>query len=215
MAVDAAGDLFVADSLDPYIVELSPPAVAAVPSPLGGLAATAISGTLTGLKSGTTYYFRAVASAAGGTVVGSAEPFTTLTQTAASPAPPELIGNVVVSQSRHRTTFTLKFAAPLDSATADNRHLYRVKASVTIPLGKHGEIVYYVKTLKIRSVVYDTALDSVTVALARPYRGAVEVRIKPGLEAADGASTTKRINAIVFGASRRPRLIDWRREKST
>ena len=120
-----------------------------------------------------------------------------------------------MSQSRHRTSFTLKFAAPLDSATADNHHLYRVKEGVTILRGKHGATTYYVKTLKIRSVVYDAALDSVTVKLAKPYRGAVEVRIKPGLEAADGASTTHRINAIVFGPSRRPRLVDWRLEKST
>ena len=133
VAVDAAGDLFVADSLDSYIVEISPPAIAAVPSPLGGSSATAISGTLTGLKSGTTYYFRAVASAAGFTVVGSPESFTTV------PAPPQLIGSVGVSQARKETSYTLTFAAPLDPASAGNPGLYRVKQGVTKLVKKHKE----------------------------------------------------------------------------
>ena len=68
VAVDAAGDVFVADTGNNRVVELSPPTVAATPSPLTGSTATAVSATLTGLTPGTTYYDRAVASSAGGTV---------------------------------------------------------------------------------------------------------------------------------------------------
>ena len=78
VAVDATGDVFVADYLHNRVIEVSPPTVAATPSPLTGTAATAVSGTLTGLLPGTTYYFRAVGSSPGGTVVGPTESFTTL-----------------------------------------------------------------------------------------------------------------------------------------
>ena len=50
------------------VVELSPPTVAATPSPLSGTTAKAVSATLTGLTPGTTYYYRVVATGAGGTV---------------------------------------------------------------------------------------------------------------------------------------------------
>ena len=65
VAVDAAGDVFVADNGNNRVVELSPPSVAATPSPLGGSTATAVSAALTGLTPGTTYYYRAVAASAG------------------------------------------------------------------------------------------------------------------------------------------------------
>ena len=78
VAVDATGDVFVADYLHNRVIEVSPPTVSATPSPLTGTAVTAVSGTLTGLLPGTTYYFRAVGSSPGGTVVGPTESFTTL-----------------------------------------------------------------------------------------------------------------------------------------
>ena len=81
VAVDAAGDVFVAELFSTPVVELSPPTVAATPSPLTGTTATAISATLTGLTPDTTYYFRAVAASAGGTVAASASSFTTTTTT--------------------------------------------------------------------------------------------------------------------------------------
>ncbi len=78
VAVDAAGDVFVADRDNLRVVELSPPTVAATPSPLDGTTATAVSATLTGLTSQTTYYDRVVATNAGGTVAASAGSFFTL-----------------------------------------------------------------------------------------------------------------------------------------
>jgi hypothetical protein len=75
VAVDAAGDVFVADGTNNRVVELSPPTVAATPSPLTGSTVTAVSASLTGLSPNTTYYYRAVASP--GTVVGQTQSFFT------------------------------------------------------------------------------------------------------------------------------------------
>ena len=88
VAVDAAGDVFVADSGNNRIVELSPPTVFATPSPLTGSTATAVSATLTGLTPGTTYYYRAVASSAGGTVADSS------VHSFSTPPPPTIASNL-------------------------------------------------------------------------------------------------------------------------
>ena len=83
VAVDAAGNVFVAaggggnrlgglaadGGRDAW--EVSPPTVAATPSPLTGTTGTAVSAPLTGLAPGTTYYDRVVATGAGGTVADS------------------------------------------------------------------------------------------------------------------------------------------------
>jgi hypothetical protein len=52
--VDAAGDVFVSDASVNWVVELSPPTIAATPSPLTGSTATAVSGAVTGLVPRTT-----------------------------------------------------------------------------------------------------------------------------------------------------------------
>jgi hypothetical protein len=82
VAVDAAGDVFVADFRNNRVVELSPPTVAATPAPLSGLTAQGVSGALTGLSPGTTYYYRAIAANALGIVADVQSPqqsFRTLT----------------------------------------------------------------------------------------------------------------------------------------
>ena len=94
-----------------------------------------------------------------------------------------------VSQSKKGTSYTITFAAPLNSQSASNLGLYRVFEGVTKVVKKHKETLY-TKALKIKSVVYNPGPASVTITLAKPYKGAVQVTIEPGLEAADGASTS-------------------------
>jgi streptogramin lyase len=77
VAVDAAGDVFVTDYDNNRIVEFSPATVAATPSVLSSSSATAVSGALTGLMPGTTYFYRVVAASSGETVVGQTVEFTT------------------------------------------------------------------------------------------------------------------------------------------
>ncbi len=52
VAVDAAGDVFVADSGNNRVVELSPPSVAATPSPIGGSTTKTFAASLNGLTRG-------------------------------------------------------------------------------------------------------------------------------------------------------------------
>jgi hypothetical protein len=71
-----------------------------------------------------------------------------------------------------------------------------VLAGVKKTVKKRKETVY-TKALKIQSVVYNVGANSVMITLAKPYKGNVEIAIAPGLEAADGASTSTTIVSIV------------------
>jgi hypothetical protein len=99
VAVDGAGDVFVADSFNNRVVELSPPTVAARPAPLSGKTATAVTGTLTGLSPGTTYYYRAVASSPAGLVADLKNPPRSFQTLPAQPrtAPSTAAGNATAA----------------------------------------------------------------------------------------------------------------------
>ena len=99
------------------------------------------------------------------------------------------MGSVGVSQSKKETSYTITFTAPLNPASASNPGLYQVLEGVTKVVKKHKETLY-TKALKIKSVVYNPGANTVTITLAKPYKGAVQVTIEPGLEAADGASSS-------------------------
>jgi hypothetical protein len=60
---------------------------------------------------------------------------------------------------------------------------------VTKVVKKHEQTVY-TKSLKIQSVTSSASASSVTITLARPFKGAVQVTIAAGLQAADGAATS-------------------------
>jgi hypothetical protein len=96
---------------------------------------------------------------------------------------------VVVKQSRKSTAYTITFAASLNAASANNLSLYQVFGGVTKSVKKHRQTAF-TKPLRIKTAVYDPGTTSVTISLARPYKGAVNVTIEPGLEAASGASTS-------------------------
>ena len=102
------------------------------------------------------------------------------------------MGSVGVSQSRNGTSYTMSFTTPLNSASANSLGLYRVFAAVTKVVKKHKETLY-TKALKIKSVVYNPGANTVAITLAKPFKGAVQVTIEPGLEAADGASSSSTI----------------------
>ena len=101
-----------------------------------------------------------------------------------------------MQQSKKSTSYTVTFAGPLNAASASNLGLYRVLVGVKKVVKKHKQTVY-TKVLKIKTVVYNAGTNSVTITLAKPYKGSVEVAIAPGLEAANGAATTTTIVTIV------------------
>jgi hypothetical protein len=117
VAVDAAGDVFIADSGDKQVVELVSNTTAALPSPQTGTTATIVSDALTNLLPGTTYYDRVVASGPGGMVVGSASSFTTL-----------LLPTITVSAG----PFTYDGNAHAASATAETAGGSAVSGSLTL-----------------------------------------------------------------------------------
>ena len=69
----------------------------------------------------------------------------------------------------------MDFNEPLNSASASTRGFYHVFAAVK---KKHKTV--YTQAVKIKSVVYNTAADSVTINLAKPHKGAAEVAIDWG-----------------------------------
>jgi DNA-binding beta-propeller fold protein YncE len=77
LTVDPAGNVFVADTWHSQVVKLSPPTVQGTPSPVSGSADQSVVGQLTGLRRGTTYYYRVVMTGPGGTVTSTVESFRT------------------------------------------------------------------------------------------------------------------------------------------
>ena len=73
---------------------------------------------------------------------------------------------------------TVDFNEALISASATTRGFYHVFAAVK---KKHKTVC--TQALKIMSVVYNTAADSVTINLAKPHKGAAEVAIDREIEA--------------------------------
>jgi hypothetical protein len=67
---------------------------------------------------------------------------------------------------------------------------------VFAPVKRHKKTVF-IKPLKIRSVSVAPDASTVTVDLARPYKGKVEVVAKGIVEAADGAWSAISLSVIV------------------
>ena len=89
-------------------------------------------------------------------------------------------------------SISVAFNESLNSASASTRGFYHVFAAVK---KKHKTV--YTQAVKIKSVVYNTAADSVTINLAKPHKGAAEVAIHGVIEALDGASVNIDYTAII------------------
>jgi hypothetical protein len=55
----------------------------------------------------------------------------------------------------------------------------------------------YTKPLRLRAVSYVSSSDSVTLTLAKPYKGAIEVVVDGAIEALDGSTSTIDLSAIL------------------
>jgi hypothetical protein len=82
------------------------------------------------------------------------------------------------------TSITVGFNEALNSVSASNQGLYRVFAAVK----KHKKTVY-TKKVAIRSVLYNSNTHSVTINLANPHKGAVQVMVEGGILATNGTSS--------------------------
>ena len=109
------------------------------------------------------------------------------------PPPPKVMGSPKLVQSKQGVkSISVDFDEALNSASASTRGFYHVFAAVK---KKHRTV--YTQTVKIKSVVYNTAADSVTINLSKPHKGAAEVTIAGMIEALDGASVDIDYTAII------------------
>jgi hypothetical protein len=118
---------------------------------------------------------------------------TTINVLAPTPIPPQVSGTPMTSHSRKGlASIAFSFNEALNPASASNIALYRVLGAVK----KRGKTVYS-KAVGIKSATYNTGTHSVTLNLAKPYKGAVQVTLHPGLLAADGASNSAGFTMVV------------------
>jgi hypothetical protein len=108
------------------------------------------------------------------------------------PTPPNVTGIAVASRSRlGLLSFKITSSEALNPGSASNAGLYQVLAGVK----KHGQMVFR-KALKIRSATYDDRTDTVTIKLAKPFKGAVLVTVESGIVAANGAASSSPFSEI-------------------
>ena len=77
------------------------------------------------------------------------------------------------------------------SSAASNSGLYEVFAAVTKIVKKHKETLF-TKALAIRSVSLNSTSSTVTINLAKPFKGRVEVMVQGNITAGNGASNSVR-----------------------
>jgi len=90
------------------------------------------------------------------------------------------------------SSIALGFNEALNPGSASNAGLYSVLGAVK----KRGKTVYS-KNLGIKSVSYNANAGSVTINLAKPYKGAVQVTVHGGLVAANGSPSSGNVSLIV------------------
>jgi hypothetical protein len=106
---------------------------------------------------------------------------------------PQPIGNVGITRSSHGVTaLTITFNKALNPGSATNRGIYSLEGVVR----NRGRLVV-AKHIAIRGAQYDDSSHAVTLILAKPYKGKLEVRVEPGLVAATGATSSAEFVEIV------------------
>jgi hypothetical protein len=107
-------------------------------------------------------------------------------------AQPQTLGTAVgINSHKGLTGVALTFDEALSPASAEKAKLYRVLGAVQ----KEGETVYN-KRLHVKRVRYNPTTHSVTINLARPYKGAVQVTVHKGLVASNHGRSTGGISLI-------------------
>ena len=90
------------------------------------------------------------------------------------------------------TTVSVGFDTTLNLGSAGNLAFYKVLGGVK----KHGKIVY-TKSLRIRGILFDSGAQTVTISLAKPYKGALQVTIYPGVMSSAGGTSVSVFTNIV------------------
>jgi hypothetical protein len=106
---------------------------------------------------------------------------------------PAITGVVSVTHSKKEiTAIILGVDEPLNSASASNRGFYSIDSGI-----KKRHTLVFSKPARIRTVLYDSTTDTVTLKLAQPFRGPLQVAVHAGVMATDGSSTRGSFTGIV------------------
>jgi Repeat of unknown function (DUF5650) len=108
-----------------------------------------------------------------------------------APTLPQVLAIAGVSSKKGLTSFTVSFNEPLSSSSARSSGLYQVFAAATKIVKKHKE-TRFAKALAIRSVSPNSTSSTVTIKLAKPFKGSVEVMVQGDITAGNGASNSVR-----------------------
>jgi hypothetical protein len=123
---------------------------------------------------------------------------------------PSVTGAISTTRSRERLiTIVLGFNEALDPASAVNGASY----SLALGVKKKHRLVFR-KSVKIGGVTYDGTAHTVTLRLSKPAKGPVQLTVRGGIKAANGASSRGDFTTVVkyvgsalptvFGARFRP-----------
>jgi hypothetical protein len=125
-----------------------------------------------------------VAATIGSTVVSQ---WSALTPFSISATPPQAMSIVsVVHTSGKVSGFTIVFNEALEVAAADSVRFYQVK-----PGTRKGTRVVYGNPVTIKAPVYKAGSTKVTIRLAKPVTGPIEVIVLSGIVGADGVASTQ------------------------
>jgi hypothetical protein len=114
-----------------------------------------------------------------------------------APTLPQVLAIAGVSSKKRLTSFTVSFNEPLSSSSARSSGLYQVFAAATKIVKKHKE-TRFAKALAIRSVSPNSTSSTVTINLAKPFKGSVEVMVQGDITAGNGASNSVRFTQDLF-----------------
>ena len=96
------------------------------------------------------------------------------------------------SSSKGLTALAVTFDEALEAVATSNTSLFQVLGGVK----KHGKNVF-TKGVSIKGTTYNAATHTVTLNLAKPFKGAVQVTVEPGLKGSDGASGASAVTEVV------------------
>jgi virginiamycin B lyase len=110
-----------------------------------------------------------------------------------TPMSPSITGVVSVTHSKKEiTTIVLDFSEGLDPGSAGNGSFYSIASGV-----KKRHKLLFAKNVKIAGVSYDGNAHTVTLKLAKPFKGKVQVTVRSGIAATNGTSTQSNFTAVV------------------
>jgi hypothetical protein len=89
------------------------------------------------------------------------------------------------------TSITIGFNEALDPASVENPNLYSAFGGV-----KHRRKTVYTKPVRIRGISYNGS-SRLTINLAKPHKGSLEVVVHAGILAANGTALGHSFSAVV------------------